>query len=347
MGNLMTFTLEQSKQWDAIVRSFQNHDVYWLSGYVKAFQLHGDGDPLLFYYEDGNTRGINVVMKRDIAKDQHFDGVLPEGKYYDFSTPYGYGGWLIEGEDSLSLFDAYEKWCRKNSVVCEFVRFHPVIKNHTACEKYYTTIALGETVKIDLSSPEIIQSKMKSEARTRVRKAIKNGIKIYNGRFPGAFDAFKEVYDKTMDKDCANPYYYFSPAFYSSICNDLPQNVEVFYAIKDDKVISSAIMLLSNGMMNYHLGGSLPEYSSFGAANLVIYSAAIWGSINGFKSLYLGGGVGSGEDSLLRFKKTFNVGDEYDRYYIGKKIFLSGKYEELLGIRRDCADNGFFPAYRS
>lgn len=60
---LTVYTLEQSEQWDAIVRSFKEYDVYWLSGYVKAFQLHGDGEPLLFFYEGSDTRGINVVMK--------------------------------------------------------------------------------------------------------------------------------------------------------------------------------------------------------------------------------------------------------------------------------------------
>ena len=50
---LTVYGLEQSEQWDAIVRSFREYDVYWLSGYVKAFQIHGDGEPLLFFYEDG------------------------------------------------------------------------------------------------------------------------------------------------------------------------------------------------------------------------------------------------------------------------------------------------------
>lgn len=66
------YTLEQSEHWDAVVRSFKEYDVYWLSGYVKAFQIHGDGEPLLFYYEENETRGINVVMKRDVAKDERF-----------------------------------------------------------------------------------------------------------------------------------------------------------------------------------------------------------------------------------------------------------------------------------
>ena len=64
---LTVYTIEQTAAWDALVRTFSNYDVYYLSGYVKAFQLHGDGEPLLFYGEADGVRGINVVMKRDIA----------------------------------------------------------------------------------------------------------------------------------------------------------------------------------------------------------------------------------------------------------------------------------------
>ena len=52
---LIVLEIEQSSEWDAIVSSFKKYDIYWLSGYVKAFQIHGDGKPILLYYEDGNT----------------------------------------------------------------------------------------------------------------------------------------------------------------------------------------------------------------------------------------------------------------------------------------------------
>ena len=55
---ITVYTLNDFEQWDNAVRSFRDYDVYWLSGYVKAFQIHGDGEPLLFYYDDGTTRGI-------------------------------------------------------------------------------------------------------------------------------------------------------------------------------------------------------------------------------------------------------------------------------------------------
>ena len=48
--DLKVYTLDQSEQWDNIVRTFKDYDTYWLSGYVKAFEIQGDGTPLLFYY---------------------------------------------------------------------------------------------------------------------------------------------------------------------------------------------------------------------------------------------------------------------------------------------------------
>ena len=71
---LAVITLDQAVRWDITVRSFKEYDTYWLSGYVKAFFIHGDGVPLLFYYDDGRTRAINVVMKRDIAEDEYLVG---------------------------------------------------------------------------------------------------------------------------------------------------------------------------------------------------------------------------------------------------------------------------------
>ena len=51
------YTTAQQQKWDEIVKSFNQSDVYWLCGYTKAFELHGDGTPLLLYYDDGKTRG--------------------------------------------------------------------------------------------------------------------------------------------------------------------------------------------------------------------------------------------------------------------------------------------------
>lgn len=342
---LTVYNLEQAEQWDAVVRSFKEYDVYWLSGYVKAFQLHGDGDPLLFHYEDEQARGINVVVKRDVADNPHYKGKLEKGRYFDFATPYGYGGWMIEGEDTEGLFAAYGAWLRKYEIISEFVRFHPMLQNQEKCRGFYEVIQLGEVVHMDLSSPEVIWQNIVSTCRNKIRKAMKNGVVIYNGRFPEIYEKFRVIYNGTMDKDGAEDYYYFGEKFYESVLNDLPQNAQVFWAEKDGTVIAASIMLAANGRMNYHLSGSLREFSSLAPTNLLLYRAALWGNANGYKTLYLGGGVGSGEDSLFKFKKTFYKG-ELNRFHIGKRIYDLAAYESLAGMRPGI-QSSFFPAYRA
>lgn len=339
------YTLEQEEQWDYIVRSFKNYDVYWLSGYVKAFRIHGDGEPLLFYYERDLTRGINVVMKRDVAKDKQFEGKIPEAQYFDFASPYGYGGWIIEGEKTEELFRTYEIWTQKNGVICEFVRFHPMIKNYEKCREFYDVIQLGEVVHMDLVDSDKIWKNITSKNRNMIRKAIKNDVKVYNGRFTKIYETFRRIYNATMDRDTAEKYYYFAPEFYQSVLEDLPQNAQVFWAEKDGKVISASIIIGANGYLDYHLSGSLREYGSLAPTNLLLYKVALWGCANGYRSLYLGGGVGSSEDNLFKFKRAFYKGD-LNHFYIGKKIFNQKKYEKLIAIRGDIESN-YFPLYRA
>lgn len=352
------YTLSDSATWDKIVTSFQNYDVYWLSGYVKAFQIHGDGEPILIFCENQNMRGINVVMKRDVAKNEHFKNKIPEGVYFDFATPYGYGGWLIEVKseseskssfeenDKESLFHEYKDWLEQNEIISEFVRFHPMIKNHEQCFNFYEVIQLGEVVHMDLTSFQVIWDNIISKNHNMIRKATKNGIKIYNGRFPEIYEQFRVIYNGTMDKDEAGTYYYFKPEFYASILDDLSHNAQVFFAEKEGKIIAASIMLTANGHMNYHLSGSLRDFYSLAPTNLLLYEAALWGCANGYKTLYLGGGVGSGEDNLFKFKKAFYRG-KLNHFYIGKRIYQNEAYNYLLEIRGgNMCTSKYFPQYR-
>ncbi len=344
---LQVYTLNDSKEWDEIVCTFHDFDVYWLSGYVKAFVLHGDGEPLLFYYEDDFSRGINVVMKRDIAKNKYFKDVLEQDRYFDFATPYGYGGWIVEGEDATNLFQAYDLWCMKNGIISEFVRFHPVLENHLRSTNIYEVIPLGKTITMDLESPEIIWENFTSKNRNMIRKAQKNGVSIFSGRYPEIYKEFQYIYNETMDKDNADEYYYFEDSFYKSLLNDLKYNAQVFYAVYESQVIAAAIMIFANGRMNYHLSGSLKAYSGLAPTNLMLYEAAMWGYANGYKTLYLGGGVGSGEDNLYKFKSAFYRKGDLRTFFIGKKIYLQDKYNELVEKRNKIENTSYFPLYRA
>lgn len=350
---LSIINIEEKDKWDSIVKSFEKHDVYYLSNYTKGFQIHGDGEPILIYYQDRDIRAMNVVMKRDIEKDKNFSGKIEPELFFDLATPYGYGGFIIEGDindDCLHELDkVYINYCRENNIISEFVRFHPVLKNSDVNKSIYEVIDLGKTVTINLNSKEQIWNELTSKNRNVIRKAIKSGVKIYWGRSSELVDQFIPLYNATMSKDNATDYYYFLEDFYNSILDDLRYNSLFFYAMYERKIISMSIILFCNEYMHYHLSASDRDFQGLAPTNLLLYEAACWGCENGFKSFHLGGGIGSREDSLYSFKAAFNKNT--DTYFsIGKKIFCNQEYDELIKLRSDEAgfdcNKLYFPSYR-
>ena len=339
------YDMSQAEAWDDVVRSFARYDVYYLSGYVRAFQIHGDGDPQLLYYEMDGVKAIYVFMKRKTAIEGYFDSV----------TPYGYGGVLFEGdtsENNLQAFwRAYVEKMKEEGIVDNFVRYHPVLANAVPMKQISTVIDLGKTVAFDLASEEIIWNNIISKNRNMIRKAEKNGIEIRHGKDLELFKDFKRIYNATMEKDNAEEYYFFGDAFYESIHRDLNDHYEMFYAVMDGQIIAMSIMLFANDQMHYHLSGSMIEYRNLAPSNLLLYKAALWGCDQGYKTFHLGGGVGSGEDNLYKFKAAFNRNSDY-QFSIGKEIFDKEKYDELVEERASRDENfdresNYFPIYRA
>lgn len=337
--------LTRHQEWDGIVQSFPKYDVYYLSGYVRAFSLHGDGDPYLLYYESSALRAIFVYMRRPTAL---------EGKY-DIVTPYGYGGVLFDGvesEENKRLFwDEFVSVMNREHIVDGFVRYHPVLHNALPMSSVSSVVDLGKTVAFDLSSPGVIWDNIISKNRNMIRKAEKNGVEIEHGKDMALFQPFMRIYNGTMSKDHAEEYYYFNNSFYESIHRDLFDNYEMFYAVYNGQIIAMSIILFANTQMHYHLSGSIYEYRNLAPSNLLLYKAALWGCEQGFKTFHLGGGVGSEEDNLYKFKAAFNKNSDY-QFSIGKQIYDQVSYDALVEIRRTCdpefdSNSLFFPLYRA
>ena len=274
---------------------------------------------------------------------------------YDSVTPYGYGGVLFEGDTSESMLQAFWKEylakMEEEHIVDNFVRYHPVLKNAEPMKSISNVIDLGKTIAFDLSSPDVIWENIISKNRNMIRKAEKNGIEIRHGKDLALFEDFRRIYNATMEKDNAEEYYFFEEKFYESVHNDLHDNYEMFYAVLNGEIIAMSIILFANKQMHYHLSGSMMEYRNLAPSNLLLYKAALWGCEHGYWTFHLGGGVGSGEDNLYKFKAAFNRNSDY-QFSIGKQIFDEEKYDELVELRAS-KDGGFdreskyFPLYRA
>lgn len=367
MAKIKAYDITNKEEWKKIVENFTNADVYYFPEYVQALANHGDGEPLLLYYNSPNLKAINVVMKRQVTV---VDKTCEQGKelsaYYDFVTPYGYGGFLLEQnspdekiyqQEITNLKEAYERYCMDNDIVAEFVRFHPVLDNANRLREagfskrsqsdanLYEIEDLGNTVCIDTTSKDIIWQNITSKNRNMIRKAQKSGVKIYWGREDYLFDQFQEIYNGTMDKVNASKYYYFNDEFYDSICNDLKNHALIFYAKLNDETIAMSIIMYSKGALHYHLSASKQEYLSYAPTNLILYEAACWGSELGFTTFHLGGGLGSRQDHLYNFKKQFNRGEDCT-FSVGRGIMNQEVYDKLCEVNQVDRKTGFFPAYR-
>ena len=323
------------EQCDKIVKSFKEYDVYYLSGYVKSFQIHGDGTPLLFYFEHGDTRAINVVIKKDISEEKHFIGKIEKNSYFHISTPYGYGGWIIEGEKGIKKLDEeYIEYCLENNIVSEFVRFNPLIRSSVLSYNIYDVKKKGNLIILNTKSNDIIWKNISRRTRTKINKTNNLGVKINLSSNIDKINEFIELYKKTMDRNKAVDYYYFNKFYFYELLKGLKNNFIFVEAVYNNILVASSIMIYANKMMTYHLGGSLIIDRLINPVCLAFYETAKWCLENDIFYFLLGGGIGgSEEDGLYRFKKAFNKnGDE--SFYIGKKIFDKQKYEELLNIRK-------------
>ena len=350
---LSTFTVDELTKWNAIVKEYERYDVYYLANYTKAFKVHGDGEPILFHYEDRNVKAINVTMKRDIAHDKKFKNKLPTNTFYDLATPYGYGGLLIEGSKTTTTLHAlaaeYNSFCAREGIVSEFVRFHPVLRNAEDAKSLYDVLELGKTITVPLTSPHDIWNSLSSNKKRWVKKAREAGVEVYLGREPALFEEFKRMYEQTMTKNNAQDYYFFREAFYQSVLQELRDHSLIFYAVYKNRKVAMVLALYGNGQIHHHLSASNQAFHHLAPTNLLMYEIAQWGSENGFESFHMGGGVGSKEDSLYQFKQGFNKNSK-THFSIGKKIFNEEVYNRLVEMRK--IEEGFdesalfFPLYR-
>lgn len=355
MGKLEIISFENRTSWDKLVQSFSNFDIYYLSGYLDAFRLHGDGEPILVSYESDFLRGICAYMKRDVANEAWAKCEINEGVVFDITTPYGYGGFIFEGEVSRvnisEFWKAFVAKMQDENIVCAFTRWHPMLQNVNVLRGFSNVIDLGKTIHIDTLNEDLIMQNILSKDRCSIRKATKNGVVIHHCDNWGIFESFIRIYNKTMDKDHADAYYYFEEKFYRSLYENLRGMFTVFYAVYQNKIIAASIILFCNSQVHYHLSGSLIEYRNLNPTNLLLFEVAVWAAQNGYRTFHLGGGVGSGEDPLFRFKKAFNK-TSGNQFSISKDIFNKRRYLDLVEVRRNAnpqfnEESNFFPLYRS
>jgi serine/alanine adding enzyme len=295
-------------EWDGL-----ELDAYYRRPYVESAALLDGGRPFLLEHDGAFFAGIE---RDDPARD--------------VISPYGYGGPTGPG-----FWNPYEDWARERGLVSTFVRFHPLLANQQGAPIHVEQLA--PTVAWRLGEDRDLLAGLHFKHRNKVRKAENAGATVTAASGLGGF---VELYEDTMRRIDADPFYLFEPAYWDRL-GELP--LVRFDAAIDGEGVASALCLPSPPWLHYHLSGTTDTGRSTGSSTLVLLEAARWAQGEGYERFHLGGGLGGKADSLHHFKARFDP-EGLVEAAVGKAIHDEDAYRELSGGA--AGYDGFFPAYR-
>ena len=114
-------------------------------------------------------------------------------------------------------------------------------------------------------------------------------------------------------------------------------------------VAAAGLFIETDGIVQYHLGGTNEASIGAEASKLLIHAACGWAKARGYRSLHLGGGVGGATDSLLFFKAGFSP--VRHPYRTLRVVLDEAEYRRLVAACDPDLDpddlGGYFPAYRA
>src|SRR5690606_7773702 len=114
-----------------------------------------------------------------------------------------------------------------------------------------------------------------------------------------------------------------------NLINATDFNVELLIATHNEtkEIIAGAIFMKRNGIVQYHLSGTREAYLQLNPIKLLIDEMRIMATKENLTFFNLGGGLGSNEDSLFRFKSGFSK--DYKGFKLWNHIVNEHVYKEL------------------
>jgi serine/alanine adding enzyme len=321
--------------WDALLERLGCPDAYLRRGYVEASCVLDGGRATLLH---ATGEGWEVVFPCSVRP-------IPDSDRSDVTTAYGYGGPVAAGSrpPAEAFWELYEDWCGEQRVVSSFVRFHPLLGNHRPAGPSVRLERLADTVAWPLDRDRDLDGSMHRHHRRVVRRAARE-VEVVIRERPGRLDDFAALYEASMRRLGAAPFYFFPQAYWETLAARLGPSLVQLDGLLGGELAASTLCLASPPWLHYHLGAALEAGRSAGASHLLLLEAARWGREHGHELFHLGGGVGGAKDSLWEYKRRFAPGALREAW-IGKAVHDEAAYLALSGT--EALDiSGFFPAYR-
>ncbi len=301
-------------------------DVYYSDEYISLY-LNESDRIFKFEYKEGDKVFMNKAIKKSI------DALGRD--FFDLETAYGYGGYYINTNNEEFIQRAvnkYKDFCKSQNIVAEFIRFHPFLNNIEIVGKFLDFFRKDrKVVYIDLEKDKSYRKSLIRNIKKAIDSKLNFKILEKNRR---NIELFIDLYYKTMERNKANSFYFFSENYFYKLMKMRDANL---YGVEfKGKIINMVVTLdcKTNGVVYYHLGATDPIFYNLNPNPFIFDNLIDLYKLRRFKILYLGGGISpKDDDSLFKFKKKFS--QNFLWYYLGGNIFhkeIYSKSKERLAV---------------
>ncbi|MCY1044675.1 GNAT family N-acetyltransferase [Corallococcus sp. bb12-1] len=251
--------------------------------------------------------------------------------YRDAISPYGFPGGALDGLCEVPKLDV--DW-RGTELVSIFVRDRV---QGPPC--FAEPTARNEVFFVDPKLPLDIKEMHRRHQRRNVRQGFVSTVRPAREVSWEERRGFLEVYRQTMVRDRACVRYFFSDEYFEEVFAS-PGAWLATTRAPDGQVASSALVVRSDGLLHYYLGGTADAHLARSPAKNVFGAMIDLGRDLGLP-LHLGGGLQPG-DGLADFKRGFaNASAHVHTHEI---VCEPGVYARLT---EEQPSGSFFPAYRT
>jgi len=339
--------IKDKNEWRTLLSKVEHTDFYHTYDYHQLSKKEGEL-PILLKYTDGSTIIALPFLIRDIENSD----------YKDLTSVYGYAGPIYISKDNnfdkAKFHKALKIFFSRQKIIAVFSRLHPFIE-----EKAPTLVGLGDVVTIgkvvyiDLSKPLADQRALYNRRlRTYLNKSRKH-CTVFEGYTDAHIKTFIRLYLNNMKRIGADESYLFNTEYYYDLLssNEYDSKLMLCQHHETKDIIAGAIFIKTGHIVQYHLSGLDAAYFKLQPIKLIIDEMCKIATNEGFRYLNLGGGKGSKEDTLFRFKRKFSK--NFKVFKIWKYIVNRPVYKTLTDnhLKTAVKDNelhlGFFPAYRT
>jgi lipid II:glycine glycyltransferase (peptidoglycan interpeptide bridge formation enzyme) len=339
--------ITEKKDWDAELAQFKNLDFYHTYDYHYLSKKE-DESPILIKYTEGKSVIVFPLLIR----------VIENTNYKDATSVYGYSGLLNLNIDDNFNKDNFHKelnaFFKESKIVSVFSRLHPFIEHEKKLlQGLGTIVTLGKVVYIDLTDTiENQRAKYNRRLKTYLNKSRKL-CTIIIADTKEHIETFIDLYHDNMKRVDADDYYFFENAYFNQILSSEDFDAELKLCMHNEtqRIIGGALFIKKGEIVQYHLSGLYEENFDVDPIKLMIDEMRIKATEEGFKYFNLGGGRGSSEDSLFRFKTSFSK--DFKEFKLWKHIVDEEVYNMLVENHFkdhkdvDLQNVNFFPAYRA